>query len=86
MPPAKQPLDAGFHCLPERLLDELAERGNDSLLARLGASVGDRVSIGAGHADRPLADVEREQTRAVALGRRDVGQQLLEVAQDRQDV
>lgn len=37
VPPAKQPLDAGFHDLPERLLDELAERGDASLVARLRA-------------------------------------------------
>jgi glucose-6-phosphate isomerase len=35
VPAAKQPLDAGFYGLPQRLLDELAERGDTSLVARL---------------------------------------------------
>jgi glucose-6-phosphate isomerase len=35
VPAAKQPLDAGFHELPERLLDELAERGDESVIARM---------------------------------------------------
>ncbi|WP_425398385.1 glucose-6-phosphate isomerase [Aeoliella sp.] len=38
VPEAKQPLDAGFHLLPNRLLDELASEGDDSELARLQAT------------------------------------------------
>ena len=44
----RQPLDAGFHYLPNRLLDELAEQGEKSELARLRASA-DRL---AGKVDR----------------------------------
>ncbi|MCA9247460.1 MAG: glucose-6-phosphate isomerase [Planctomycetales bacterium] len=47
-PPAKQPLDAGFIDLPERLLAELKESGSASQLARIGAAA-DRL---AGAADR----------------------------------
>ncbi|WP_442484748.1 glucose-6-phosphate isomerase [Aeoliella sp. SH292] len=43
VPDAKQPLDAGFHLLPNRLLDELAAEGDDSELARIQASA-DRLS------------------------------------------
>jgi glucose-6-phosphate isomerase len=43
VPPVKQPLDAGFHFLPERLLDELEEQGDASLVARL-QKCGDRLS------------------------------------------
>jgi glucose-6-phosphate isomerase len=43
VPEAKQPLDAGFHLLPNRLLDELAAEGDDSELARIQASA-DRLS------------------------------------------
>jgi len=42
-PPEKQPLDAGFHLLPDRLLAELAEKGDDSELARLKATA-DRLA------------------------------------------
>ena len=35
VPPAKQPLDAGFHELPERLLAELREKGTASEISRL---------------------------------------------------
>ncbi|MEM9658509.1 MAG: glucose-6-phosphate isomerase, partial [Planctomycetota bacterium] len=43
-PPAdKQPLDAGFHLLPERLLTELGDLGEESDLARIRASA-DRLS------------------------------------------
>jgi glucose-6-phosphate isomerase len=35
VPAAKQPLDAGFHHLPERLLDELAGNRDASLIGRL---------------------------------------------------
>src|SRR5207248_2382044 len=38
VPSEKQPLDAGFHELPERLLDELRRDGSASELARLKAS------------------------------------------------
>ncbi len=48
VPAAKQPLDAGFHRLPERLLQEYDERGADSELARLQAT-----------ADRLAAEVDR---------------------------
>ena len=44
------------------------------------------AGIGAGDADRPLADIQREQTRARALIRRQARHQVLEVAQDRQEV
>jgi glucose-6-phosphate isomerase len=37
VPPAKQPLDAGFHSLPEKLLDELGRAGDASLIARVNA-------------------------------------------------
>lgn len=43
VPEAKQPLDAGFHLLPDRLLAELAEKGDQSELARLKATA-DRLS------------------------------------------
>jgi glucose-6-phosphate isomerase len=43
VPPEKQPLDAGFHELPERLLAELREIGNASELARL-KTVADRLA------------------------------------------
>ncbi len=43
VPTAKQPLDAGFHLLPDRLLDELANRGPDSEVARLKATA-DRLA------------------------------------------
>jgi glucose-6-phosphate isomerase len=43
VPAAKQPLDAGFHELPERLLDELAEQGSKSLIGRM-RSCADRLS------------------------------------------
>lgn len=35
VPADKEPLDAGFHLLPDRLLAELSEKGDDSELARL---------------------------------------------------
>lgn len=35
VPAEKEPLDAGFHLLPDRLLAELAEKGADSELGRL---------------------------------------------------
>jgi glucose-6-phosphate isomerase len=38
VPPAKQPLDAGFHFLPDRLLDELRDKKEGSLVARIRAS------------------------------------------------
>jgi glucose-6-phosphate isomerase len=43
VPPAKQPLDAGFHELPDRLLDEAADRGDESLVGRLNKCA-DRLS------------------------------------------
>ena len=43
VPAAKQPLDAGFHELPERLLDELAQKGDESLVGRL-RKCADRLS------------------------------------------
>jgi glucose-6-phosphate isomerase len=43
IPPEKQPLDAGFFELPERLLAELKQKGSDSELARLRATA-DRLS------------------------------------------
>lgn len=43
VPDAKQPLDAGFHLLPNRLLDELAADGDASELGRIQASA-DRLS------------------------------------------
>lgn len=43
VPEAKQPLDAGFHLLPNRLLDELAAEGDSSELARLQATA-DRLT------------------------------------------
>lgn len=43
VPAAKQPLDAGFHLLPNRLLDELAAEGDKSELARLQATA-DRLA------------------------------------------
>lgn len=42
-PEDRQPLDAGFHYLPNRLLDELAEKGDASELSRLRATA-DRLS------------------------------------------
>ena len=45
VPAAKQPLDAGFHHLPERLLDEHAGKRETSLLARL-QKCADRLSGG----------------------------------------
>ncbi|MEQ8847960.1 glucose-6-phosphate isomerase [Botrimarina sp.] len=42
-PPEKQPLDAGFHRLPDRLLAELAEKGAESEVARLRATA-DRLA------------------------------------------
>ncbi|WP_231954192.1 glucose-6-phosphate isomerase [Pirellulimonas nuda] len=43
VPAQKQPLDAGFHLLPDRLLDELANRGAESEVARLKATA-DRLA------------------------------------------
>lgn len=43
VPEAKQPLDAGFHLLPNRLLDELAAAGEASQLGRIQASA-DRLA------------------------------------------
>ncbi len=43
VPEVKQPLDAGFHLLPNRLLDELATQGDASELARIQASA-DRLT------------------------------------------
>jgi glucose-6-phosphate isomerase len=43
VPAAKQPLDAGFHELPERLLAEQRERGQESELSRIKASA-DRLA------------------------------------------
>jgi glucose-6-phosphate isomerase len=43
VPPVKQPLDAGFHHLPDRLLDQLAAKRDESLIARL-QSCADRLS------------------------------------------
>ena len=43
VPEVKQPLDAGFHLLPNRLLDELAEKGDESELAQINATA-DRLS------------------------------------------
>ncbi len=43
VPEAKQPLDAGFHLLPNRMLDELAAEGDASELARIQASA-DRLT------------------------------------------
>lgn len=43
VPADKQPLDAGFHLLPNRLLDELAEKGDASELAQLKATA-DRLA------------------------------------------
>ncbi|TWT77487.1 Glucose-6-phosphate isomerase [Posidoniimonas polymericola] len=43
VPDAKQPLDAGFHLLPDRLLQELKDRGADSEVARLKATA-DRLA------------------------------------------
>ena len=50
VPPEKQPLDAGFHMMPNRLLAELSSKGNASEVARLKATA-DRI---AGLADRVL--------------------------------
>ena len=44
------------------------------------------AGVGAGHAERALADVEREQAGAPGASLRQVRQQVLEVAQDRQGV
>ncbi|TWT33549.1 Glucose-6-phosphate isomerase [Posidoniimonas corsicana] len=43
VPAAKQPLDAGFHLLPDRLLAELKNKGAESELARLKATA-DRLA------------------------------------------
>ena len=43
VPPQKQPLDAGFHELPERLLTELREKGAASEVARVKAAA-DRLA------------------------------------------
>jgi glucose-6-phosphate isomerase len=43
VPDAKQPLDAGFHLLPNRLLDELAAEGDSSEIARIKAAA-DRLT------------------------------------------
>lgn len=43
VPAEKEPLDAGFHLLPDRLLAELADKGADSELARLKATA-DRIA------------------------------------------
>jgi glucose-6-phosphate isomerase len=43
VPPQKQPLDAGFHELPERLLEELREKGAASEVARVKAAA-DRLA------------------------------------------
>lgn len=43
VPPEKQPLDAGFHLLPDRLLAELKEKGAASELARIKATA-DRLA------------------------------------------
>lgn len=43
VPDAKQPLDAGFHYLPNRLLDDLAGKGAESELGRLKATA-DRMA------------------------------------------
>ncbi|MEO0530780.1 MAG: glucose-6-phosphate isomerase, partial [Planctomycetota bacterium] len=43
VPDKKQPLDAGFHLLPDRLLAELAEKGDASEIARLKATA-DRLA------------------------------------------
>jgi glucose-6-phosphate isomerase len=48
VPPVEQPLDAGFHLLPNRLLDELASDGAKSELARI-RTTADRL---AGEVDR----------------------------------
>ena len=48
VPPEKQPLDAGFIDLPERLLDEYADKGDMSELARIRAA-----------AERLTAEVDR---------------------------
>lgn len=55
VPAEKVPLDAGFHLLPDRLLDELANRGEESELARirrtadrLAGEVGSVVVLGIG--------------------------------------
>ena len=42
-PKAKQPLDAGFHELPERLLAEYREKGPESEIARIQATA-DRLA------------------------------------------
>lgn len=49
VPPEKQPLDAGFFGLPERLLAELDERGDQSEVARLRAAA-DRLAAAVGSA------------------------------------
>lgn len=43
VPTTKQPLDAGFHLLPNRLLDDLASKGDTSELARI-QSTADRIT------------------------------------------
>ncbi|TWT87210.1 Glucose-6-phosphate isomerase [Pseudobythopirellula maris] len=46
-PPEKEPLDAGFHMLPDRLLAELKEKGAESEVARLKATA-DRLAASSG--------------------------------------
>ena len=43
VPEKKQPLDAGFHLLPNRLLDELAAKGADSEIGQINATA-DRLA------------------------------------------
>ncbi len=47
VPTAKQPLDAGFHLLPDRLLAEYADKGAESELGRLNATA-DRLADSCG--------------------------------------